>query len=128
MSLNMMVTVPSGAAFDPLRLQLERQRPLREQLHPQLLGHVQRLGQQAQRLLTVAAFVALDEHIGVLALGPRQYGAGAHSGVYFERVLEMAFGLFPAGHRRGEQTQVPRSDAEAGGGRAQNHVALCMGK
>ena len=43
-----------------------------------------------------------------------------------ERVLEVAFGVFPTGHRRGEKTEGPRSDAEAGGGRAEHRY--CRGR
>jgi hypothetical protein len=65
MSLNRIVTVPSGAAAPErsgLEPQLEVEAALDQNAHAELLPGVERVGDQLQRALRVARPVALGEH------------------------------------------------------------------
>ena len=99
------------AAFNPLRLELERQSPPREQLHPKLLGRIQRLRQEAQRLLTISIRVTAQDHIRVLVARPGHPGSSPHLGAHRQCILEVPFGFAPSLRHRGQDSQLTRHGA-----------------
>ncbi len=86
---------------DALGLELEGQSLLDQGLHPQLLGGVQCLAKQVQRLLAVAGLAAGQEHFGVIVLSMGDRGPGPHPGVHLQGVLEMLLRFLPAPHGGG---------------------------
>src|SRR2546422_3536369 len=147
MSLNMMVTVPSGAACDfrsgcsasaslatvsieePMSL---RSTPCAFSLSAsarssnafiQPLCDVQRLREHRESLLAVSGRVPPQEHVRVVVVRPTQ-PRGRKPPVHFSGVVEMSFRLVPPPKHRGEEAEIAGCRSIEIGHCADNDVAV----
>ena len=111
-----------------LGAQLERDRPLDEALHAELLRGLENGGEEPERLLRVARLPAREQHLRVAELGAGEPWAGADARVHLEPALEVQGRLHPASHCRGEEPEVARDRPAAGDARAHHDVPPRVGQ